>query len=198
MTEFLNLLNRFATEVFDVKVFCGIVVAIVVFIFEIRFTRNLKLRNRRVEKAVQLGHIVKAKRLKAWDDDVTGYSADAWYHGTYSYEVDGKTYSYRYMSKVSPPLELTLYYIRNPRKAFRNENQAKKHSLDLVSFCRLQPAYWLYFFLAVCRNKPAAGGSFLPPQQEIHQMYNFYTVDISSGQFVQRYHIFGIVIPDFQ
>lgn len=80
MAEFLDLLNRFMTEVFDVKIFCGIASAIIVFIFEIMVTRNLRLRNRRVEKATQLGHVVKAKRNKVWDDDTTGYNVDSWFH----------------------------------------------------------------------------------------------------------------------
>ena len=95
VAEFLDLLNRFMTEVFDVKIFCGIVSAIIVFIFEIRFTRNLRLRNRRVEKATQLGHVVKAKRNKVWDDDTTGYNVDSWFHAAYSYKVDEKSYKYR-------------------------------------------------------------------------------------------------------
>ena len=132
MAEFLDLLNRFMTEVFDVKIFCGIVSAIIVFIFEIRFTRNLRLRNRRVEKAPQLGHVVKAKRNKVWDDDTTGHDVDSWFHAAYSYKVDGKSYKYRYMSKVSPPYELTLYYINNPRKTFTNENKTKEHSMALL------------------------------------------------------------------
>ena len=132
MDEFWDLLNRFMTDVFDLKIFCGIIAAIIVFIIEIWFDRNHRLRNRRVEKAISLGHIVKAKRVKAWDDDNTGYDVNSWFHGTYSYEIDGKSYKYRYMSKVFPPHELTLYYINNPRKTFRNENKTKEHSLALL------------------------------------------------------------------
>lgn len=57
---------------------------------------------------------------------------NSWFHGTYSYEVDGKSYQYRYMSKVTPPYELTLYYISNPRKAFRDEVKTEEHSLALL------------------------------------------------------------------
>ena len=132
MAEFLDLLNRFMTEVFDLKVFCGIVTAIIVCVFEIRLTRNLRLKNWRVEKAIRLGHIVKAKKIKAWKDDVTGYDVHGWFHGIYSYEVDKKSYKYRYMSKVSPPFELTLYYINNPRNTFRNEDKTKERSLAFL------------------------------------------------------------------
>ena len=132
VAELSDLFNEFMTEVFDLKVFCGIVTAIIVCVFEIRLTRNLRLKNWRVEKAIRLGHIVKAKRLKTWDDDNTGCDVNSWFHGTYGYEVDGKSYKYRYMGKVSPPYELTLYYIRNPRKTFRNETKSKEHTLALL------------------------------------------------------------------
>ena len=36
------------------------------------------------------------------------------------------------MSKVSPPFELTLYYINNPRNTFRNEDKTKERSLALL------------------------------------------------------------------
>ena len=54
-----------------------------------------------------MGHVIKAKRVKAWDEDTTGYSVDSWFHGTYGYQVDGKSYEYRYMSKVYPPVSYT-------------------------------------------------------------------------------------------
>ena len=71
-----------------------------------------------------MGHVIKAKRVKAWDEDTTGYSVDSWFHGTYGYQMDGKSYEYRYVSKVYPPYELTLYYINDPGKAFVNEVNA--------------------------------------------------------------------------
>ena len=58
---------------------------------------------------------------------------DPWFHGTYGYQVDGKSYEYRYMSKVYPLYELTLYYINDPGKAFVNEVKKKEHSIALIS-----------------------------------------------------------------
>lgn len=40
--------------------------------------------------------------------------------------------------------------------------------------------------------------SILAAQQKIRQMYDFYAIEISCGQFVQRDHIFGVVIFDFK
>ena len=37
--------------------------------------------------------------------------------GTYSYEVNGKSYRYRLLSTTGIPETITLYYIKNPRKA---------------------------------------------------------------------------------
>ena len=37
--------------------------------------------------------------------------------GTYSYEVNGKSYRYRLVSTTGIPETITLYYIKNPRKA---------------------------------------------------------------------------------
>ena len=133
MAELMDLMDRFMEEVFDWRVFCGIVAAIIVFIIEIRLTRNHKPANRRAEKARKMGHVIKAKRVKAWDEDTTGYSVDSWFHGTYGYQVDGKSYEYRYMSKVYPPYEMTLYYINDPGKAFVNEVKKKEHSIALIS-----------------------------------------------------------------
>ena len=62
MAEFFDLLNRFMTEVFNVKVFFGIAAAVIVFVLEIRFTRSLKLRNRRVEKSNSAGACCEGKK----------------------------------------------------------------------------------------------------------------------------------------
>lgn len=37
--------------------------------------------------------------------------------GTYSYEVNGRTYRYRLLSTTGIPKTITLYYIKKPRKA---------------------------------------------------------------------------------
>jgi len=48
VAELMDLMDRFMEEVFDWRVFCGIVAAIIVFIIEIRLTRNrVQKRQRR-------------------------------------------------------------------------------------------------------------------------------------------------------
>ena len=131
MEELVKLLEQFWTEVFDVKAVCGIAVAILIFILEVRFMRKRKKRDRRLEKAKQMGHVVQAKRTKAWDDDITGYSVDSWFHAAYSYEVNGRTYEYRYMGKKVPPLLINLYYIDNPARAFTGEEK-KERALSIL------------------------------------------------------------------
>lgn len=122
MEKLPELINNLM-EILDVRVLGGLVVAIIVFVLEIRLFKSYKRKNRRRERAVQLGHVVQAKRVRAWDDDTTGYSVDSWFHARYVYEVDGREYTYRYMRKATPPVTLTLYYLSNPKRTFTGEEK---------------------------------------------------------------------------
>ena len=70
------------------------------------------------EKAIARGHVVTARRYKMSSlvDDVPGESAGPKHLGKYKYVYNGKTYKYRSWD-YNPPMELTLYFIDNPRKA---------------------------------------------------------------------------------
>lgn len=73
-----------------------------------------------MEKATALGHVVTAKRIKYWDDGVTpDEKTTSHYHATYAYEVSGKQYQYKYLERAVPPLQIQLYYLDNPGRAFR-------------------------------------------------------------------------------
>ena len=132
MDEFTSLLEEFFTSVFNFNVMCGIIAAIIVFIFEIKIMKKKTKKNKKIEKAKRLGHIVKGKRIKQWDDSTAG-SVDFWYYATYTYEVDGKEYKYKFMNKIAPPFEVTLYYINSPRKVF-TEYEYKVFSLDILFY----------------------------------------------------------------
>ena len=73
------------------------------------------------EEAERKGNVVEAHLLKS--HDIRTYDADGIgmptmeEMGTYSYEVNGKPYRYRLMSTTGIPETITLYYIKNPRKA---------------------------------------------------------------------------------
>ncbi|MBB5262918.1 hypothetical protein HNP82_000012 [Catenibacillus scindens] len=123
-------------EILDIRVLCGLAVAILFFVLEIKIFRSYKRKNRRRERAASLGHVVQAMRVKTWDDDTTGYSVDSWFHARYVYEVDGRKYTCRYMRKVTPPVMLTLYYLNNPKKAFTGE---EKESRFLPVVCLVLP-----------------------------------------------------------
>ena len=68
------------------------------------------------EKAERKGNVVEAHLLKSHNADGIGMPTmeDM---GTYSYEVNGKSYRYRLLSTTGIPKTITLYYIKNPRKA---------------------------------------------------------------------------------
>ncbi len=127
--EFTSLLEEFFTSVFNFNVMCGVIAAIIVFIIEIKLMKKKTKKNKKVEKAKSLGHIVKGKRIKYWADDP--HSVNSWYHATYTYEVDGKEYKYKYMNKVVPPFDVTLYYINSPRKTFTAYEYKQNYSLIL-------------------------------------------------------------------
>lgn len=114
----------------------GVIVIIFTFILEIILISKGYLNfnnNKRVEKAIKLGHQIKAKRISHYDDDLTGTKVDSWYHAKYEYTINEKTKKYRYLSRKHPPLILTLYYLKNPNKVFHNEDK-KSSILDLLIY----------------------------------------------------------------
>lgn len=69
------------------------------------------------EEAERKGNVVEAHLLKSHgirDGNGMPTMEDM---GTYSYEVNGKSYRYRLLSTTGIPKNITLYYIKNPRKA---------------------------------------------------------------------------------
>ena len=122
MEDLLELLNEFG-GMLDARVFLGIASAVVVFAVEVKLFGGYRKSNRRKERAVARGHVVKAKLKSAWDDDTSGYSVDSWFHAAYVYVVDGVSYQYRYLGKVRPPSVLTLYYLGDPGRAFTGEEK---------------------------------------------------------------------------
>lgn len=74
------------------------------------------VRARLVKKAKEQGHVVTARLTKAFtvlgDETMKSHKT-----GTYVYEYRNKTYKYQVNSEISPSQELTLYFVKNPRKA---------------------------------------------------------------------------------
>lgn len=136
LSEFVALIKTFATDVFPLSAVIGIAVAIVLFILEVRWPRSHPPHSRRKEKAVALGHVVKAKRLQHWDDGVTpDEQTTSWYHATYAYEVAGKQYQYKYLERAFPPIQIELYSLSHPGRAFRGtEKQSALSQIVLLLF----------------------------------------------------------------
>ena len=81
---------------------------------------GLPNRNKKaVDKAIEKGHVVTAKLIKTGPIlfDVPGQTTRGPYQeGVYEYTYKRRRYKYRFISD-SPPSQLTLYFLSNPRKA---------------------------------------------------------------------------------
>lgn len=78
------------------------------------------IRKRLIEKAKQRGHVVEAHLQKSHNImDHSGSVALPTMRdmGTYTYQVNGKEYTYRHITANGLHDTLILFYIKNPRKA---------------------------------------------------------------------------------
>ena len=133
LSEFAALMEEFGTSVLQPSAVIGIAVIVILFILEIRWSHAHPPHSKRVEKAVALGHVVTAKRIKYWDDSVTpDEKTTSHYHATYAYEVAGKQYQYKYLERAVPPVQIQLYYLDDPGRAFRGKE--KRSGLAQVFF----------------------------------------------------------------
>lgn len=111
----------------DYRILIGVIVLISTYAIEL-FLMNkgilsFKNNKRKMEKAVKLNHIIKAKRVSYYDDDPYKRHKDSYFHAKYEYEFNGKKMKYWYLGKIVPPYVITLYYINNPKKAFHYEEK---------------------------------------------------------------------------
>ena len=124
MSEVIALMEEFGTSVLQPGAVVGIAVTVILFILEVRWSHAHPPHSRRVEKAVALGHVVTAKRIKYWDDGVTpDEKTTSQYHAAYAYEVSGKPYQYKYLERAVPPVQIQLYYLDDPGRAFRSKEK---------------------------------------------------------------------------
>ena len=124
MSEVIALMEEFGTSVLQPSAVVGIAITVILFILEVRWSHAHPPHSRRVEKAMALGHVVTAKRLKYWDDGVTpDERTTSHYHATYAYEVAGKQYQYKYLERAVPPVQIQLYYLDDPGRAFRGKEK---------------------------------------------------------------------------
>jgi len=122
--EFGNLISSINIEPsYIILVFIIMLVFIIEIILMKNGILNFKTNEKRMKKAIELNHIVKAKRISYYDDSTNGNEVDSWYHAKYEYEIDGKKRIYKYLSRKHPSIEITLYYINNPRRLFHYEEK---------------------------------------------------------------------------
>lgn len=136
--------------------------------------------NKRLEQAIHFGHVVKANRVKFWNDAVTPeQQTTAWYYAAYAYKASGKQYTYKYLEHEYPPVVIKLYYMNNPRKVFCEKNECDIHNpvlchsdcsgsrycvpawrglteyeISLSIFFLLQPAVFLALFIIASLELP--------------------------------------------
>lgn len=122
--EFGNLISSINIEPsYVILVFIIMLVFIIEIILIKKGMLNFKVNEKRMQKAIKLNHIVKAKRISYYDDATSGTEVDSWYHAKYEYQIDGKKGIYKYLSRKHPSSEITLYYINNSKKLFHYEEK---------------------------------------------------------------------------
>lgn len=137
MDSFKQFQELMSSIKIDPAILIGVLVIISTFVLEIILISkgyfNFNNNKKRMEKAIKLNHQIKAKRITHYDDDYTGTQVDSWYHAKYEYTINGKTKTYRYLSRKHPPTILTLYYLKNINKVFHYEEK-KSSILDLLIY----------------------------------------------------------------
>lgn len=106
-------------EVFVPGDFLGMLVFCVIVAIEVSFLnahpREIK-RDRKMELAIELGHVVGAHKVKEVykrRGKVSKLSG-----AVYEYKAGGKCYEYKFLGYGIAPEYLDLYYVRDARKAF--------------------------------------------------------------------------------
>ena len=121
----MNLLTRLFIS------FCGALACVFpAYLFFNARASTKKRREKALEKAISSKHVVEASRVKVAylhpetsesKKQVWGHAA---YRGYYEYEYNGRKYKYC-LDVDWPPEKLTLYFLKNPRKA-----RIKEHLVD--------------------------------------------------------------------
>lgn len=142
MSEVIALMEEFGTSVLQPSAVVGIAITVILFILEVRWSHAHPPHSRRVEKAIALGHVVTAKRIKYWDDGVTpDERITSHYHATYAYEVAGKQYQYKYLERAVPPVQIQLYIWMIPaERSVAKESEAAL--LKFSFFCSPSRRVW--------------------------------------------------------
>lgn len=120
-SEQLALLIEKFKQVFSPGDFLGVLAFVVIYAIELAFIKahppGLK-RNKKVERAKELGHVVKAYKVRVLTTAKERAKDPGYNKALYEYEVDGKKYKYVFSEFAVDPQFLDLFWIDNPQKAF--------------------------------------------------------------------------------
>ncbi len=140
MAEILKALASFGIEVW-----MGVLSAVLTFAVEVLLCTKgvITFRGeRRLQKAKELGHVVRGKRVSWQRMEDNGSKKTEKYVGRYEYVVDGRVYRGMVISpQTAPNKEENFYYLSNPRKAFTEYDTAKKPGMVLLYIIPFLVAY---------------------------------------------------------
>ena len=129
------------------------IIFIVIYVSEImlyyKHFNPRKKHKEEVERAEAMRHKVVAaltgSRMYMTNTDASKFSPE--YYCRYEYEVNGKTYGHVERYTSSPPRQITLYYLDNPKKVFTEDPPADVMVLPLLIIALLISAgvYYLLF-----------------------------------------------------
>lgn len=124
-----------------------------IFIFLRKLFFGPFINKKLVEKAKLKGNVLTAHLVKHYDqyNDSGQYKRTSGKEiGVYEYECNGNKYKYRYISINKLPEEITLYYLKNPRKAsVSKELYITQRSPWLKSFLVIFLICWVISFICL-------------------------------------------------
>lgn len=107
-----------------ISFFGAFVVVFPIYLISLAITTTDKRRKKAIEKAIARGHVVTAEWVKQIGDDIPASEVKGIHQETgivglqmYRYTYKGKKYTYRMWDSSPPHYTLTLYFLKNPRKA---------------------------------------------------------------------------------
>lgn len=129
------------------------IIFIVIYIAEIMFYHKhfdpRKKHEEDVARAEAMGHKVVAtltsSRMYMTNADESKFAPE--YYCRYEYEVNGKTYGHVERYTSSPPRQITLYYLDNPKKVFTKDPPTDTMVLPLliIAIALSAGVYYLLF-----------------------------------------------------
>lgn len=118
--QLAQLIEKFKQE-FVPGDFLGVLAFVIILVVEMAILKahppGLK-RNKKVERAKELGHVVKAHKVRDLRTLEERTSEPGFARSVYEYEVDGEKYKYYFVGYATDPQFLDLFWINHPRKAF--------------------------------------------------------------------------------